>query len=114
MAIDRRQQSNSAEALALDAEFREVYRKPGSRYLSMGGAFGALTLLAYYLIDALGGGAQWLGGAQTIRIGLAASFLLLAAASWVQTIIATRYYPIVLSLASWRLDRLLHLLRTTY
>jgi signal transduction histidine kinase/AmiR/NasT family two-component response regulator len=90
---------NSAAALALDEEFREVYRKPGIKLLAAGCLFGAVTVVAYYLIDVISGRTQWLEGTQTIRIALAASFVLLALLAWTQSV-ATRYYPILFSIAS--------------
>lgn len=43
----------------------------------MGLAFacGALTVVAFYLIDAVSAGAPWLGGAKTIRVVLAGACL---------------------------------------
>jgi len=58
-----------------EAEFWDEYRKPGTRYMGLAFACGALTVVAFYLIDAVSAGALWLGGAQTIRVVLAGACL---------------------------------------
>ena len=50
---------------ALAREFREIYRRPGSKYLGIACLFGCVSAIAYYLIDLLGGAQGAFGGAQT-------------------------------------------------
>ncbi len=81
----------------LEAEFRESYRGSGTWYLGLICLFGGLAPLAFYVIDALSGQQQWSGGAQSLRLLLAATYLLLTAFCWINANLATRHYPVLFS-----------------
>ena len=49
--------STQSDNRLAEAEFWHAYREPGTRYFGFACAFGALTLLAFYLIDAASGNA---------------------------------------------------------
>ncbi|MEP7301350.1 MAG: response regulator [Caldimonas sp.] len=82
--------------VALLQEFKELYRKPGARYLGVIGIFGAAGALAFFLIDGLGGHLPWIGGAQGWRLFLAAASLSVAITCWKWPEFATRNYPLML------------------
>lgn len=85
---------------ALEAEFREIYRKPGARYLGIACTFGGLAAIAFYLIDAIGTGLPWLGGAQSARLLLAAAYFSFAVLCVLKTGLATRHYALLFGIAS--------------
>ncbi len=60
------------EETATSLEFRELYRRPGARYLGIAGLMGGISAIGFYAIDAIGGALSWHGGAQTLRLALAA------------------------------------------
>jgi len=93
-------QIDFAEQALLKAEFRTVYQKPGTRYLSIACLFGSVVSLAYYLVDALGSHLSWWGGAQTTRMLLVAAYGLLALFCVLRPSQATRYYAPLLTIAS--------------
>jgi signal transduction histidine kinase/CheY-like chemotaxis protein len=77
------------------AEFRELYRAPGTRNLGIIGLFGGLGPVAFYLVDALSREQQWIGGAQSLRLGLGALYLSLAAWCWLRPQSTTKAYPLL-------------------
>ena len=56
----------------LETEFRDVYRRPGARYLGLAALMGTVSALAFYGLDALLNDLRWVGGAQTMRLAFAA------------------------------------------
>ena len=61
-----------ADDAGLLSRFEQVYRKPGIRYLAGACALGCVAFLGYYLLDVAHRGLPWIGGAQTLRLALAA------------------------------------------
>jgi signal transduction histidine kinase/FixJ family two-component response regulator len=88
-----------AEHDLLRSEFRSVYQKPGTRYLTIACLFGSVVSLAYYLVDSLGD-LSWWGGAQTTRMVLAATYGGLAMFCALRPALAARYYAPLLTIAS--------------
>ena len=85
---------------SLKAEFLDIYRKPGVQHLGIACAFGSISALLFYLIDAVGGVQPWSGGAQSLRLALAAGYFGLAATCFSRPAIATRHYALLFTLAS--------------
>ena len=90
---------HSDAARALEAEFLQVYRTPSARYLGMACAAGGCSSLAYYGVDAIGQGLPWFGGAQTIRLVLAAVYLSFAVLCWRNANWGARHYVALFSAA---------------
>lgn len=90
--IARLAAAGSVEDIALRSEFERAYRTPGVKYLGAACTLGACAVLSYYLLDVFHTGLPWTGGAQTVRLSLAAMCALVAALCWANIDIATRYY----------------------
>jgi len=54
-------------------EFRELYRRPGTRYLRLAALMGGISSMGFYGLDAVGEALPWYGGAQTWRLSLVKS-----------------------------------------
>ena len=72
-----------------EAEFRDVYRRPGVRHLAYAMTFGGATALAFYTIDFAMGNLSWIGGAQSLRLlvivaSVAFAILCLRNGAWAQ------------------------------
>lgn len=99
-------QSDASLHEALVGEFRDVYRKPGPKYLAVACLFGCASAVAYYVIDFLGGTQGLIGGAQTFRVTLAAACLLVAYVCWMRTGVAIRHYaPLLTTVCQVALSR---------
>lgn len=72
------------------SEFRELYRRPGTRYLGLGALMGGISALGFYGIDAVGGALPWYGGAQSLRLLFAALCFATAALTRLCAELATR------------------------
>jgi len=77
---------------ALFDRFEQVYRKPGVRYLAAACALGCCAFVGYYLLDIAHRGLPWIGGAQNLRLFLAALSAAVALVAWHRPDIATRHY----------------------
>jgi signal transduction histidine kinase/ActR/RegA family two-component response regulator len=77
---------------ALRAEFERAYRTPGVKYLAAASALASCVILSYYLLDAVHADQPWIGGAQTVRLTVAATCLLVALVCWTNVDAATRHY----------------------
>jgi signal transduction histidine kinase/ActR/RegA family two-component response regulator len=58
-------------------------------------SFGALTVLAFYLVDTVSAGGPWVGGTQTVRLGLASVFLILGTLCQRHSGVTVRHYPLL-------------------
>lgn len=90
--------TNSAQGSSdpvLLRRFEHVYRKPGVRYLAAACALGCCAFLGYYLLDVAHRGLPWIGGAQSLRLLLAALSAAAAVFAWRRSDLATRYYGVL-------------------
>ena len=67
------------------------------KYLGAACALGTCAVLSYYLLDVFHAGFPWTGGAQTVRIFLASTCVLVAAFCFANVSRATRYYGPIFS-----------------
>jgi signal transduction histidine kinase/ActR/RegA family two-component response regulator len=77
------------------AEFVELYRRPGARYLGLAALMGLVSATSFYLLDALLGSLGWLGGAQSMRLGFATFCLGLWLFFELKAATVVRHYPLV-------------------
>jgi len=95
--ILRRGGASRPKDSGLRSEFERGYRTPGVKYLAAASALASCAILSYYLLDALHGDQPWIGGAQTIRLTVAAACLLVALVCWTNADAATRHYASIFS-----------------
>lgn len=77
------------------AEFRELYRRPGMRYLGLATLMGGLSALGFYALDIVGAGLAWFGGAQSLRLSFAAVCLAMFLFTQLLPETATRHYSAI-------------------
>jgi signal transduction histidine kinase/CheY-like chemotaxis protein len=85
----------------LDVEFRRSYQSPSATYLTLAGAFGTLTILIFYLTDAVAGTRPWIGDIQTFRLALGVLFLGTTIFAYVNNEFVDRHYSTLMNVIAF-------------
>jgi len=89
------QDQHEAQDAQSASEFRELYRRPGTRYLGLAFLMGGVSSLGFYGLDIAGGALSWYGGAQTWRLFFAALCFSLTVLTRSRAELVTRWYSLI-------------------